>query len=949
MDTTPTAAASMLTGQRIGFYIFSLAAAAQLGYICYRIYDPLPGPGRGLHRSNAVRHRRTSVPDVAHHHDDQHPEGHDAIHTDADSRGGDENANALQPMADGDTVADENMLEDNWYDDAHRAHNHLRAGQNIVSLLFRVSEDNARRNAYVHRGCQCNACGIVPIRGIRYRCANCADFDLCETCESSQLHIKTHIFYKIRIPAPRLGPRQMQPVWYPGDPSVALRYIPRDVMNRLSRETGFERPELEALWEQWTFMASTEWRDDPDKLCLAMDRKTFERYLVPSSADRHTVPNLIHDRIFAFYDTDRNDLIGFSEFLKATAYRKSKNRLRKIFDGYDINGDGFVERRDFLRLFRAYYVLFRQMHRDILEGQYEQCMSATEAQLGVSGRQPLSGLFGRDSHLPPPDPDPRPMDGNNITDGSTGDANITNGRCSVVREDRPDTEDRESILTSLFSRQENSYGTAPQGSMSNSGIRYLNALLNPPTRVDELPALLAGEARPGDELLVDASQDSQESESSSGSENGGDENLPAQSGDNQVGSQPGDASGSQPPTGTQIQEAYRGPRLSSNVRNQKQVRRKLLDRWKRRHFYLDEEEGLHAPEGWNDDEDVLAASFNEVGESSKSVQPAALAPRSRSSSKVRFAEDTEDFETRSNPSTSSRSIPERWGGMDIPDAERDSGKEIFYQVTQQAFNELLDILFKAKEDLAVRAAETKADRDMYRALFMDLDPDTEDQVAAHMAANPHVDTETAGPGTQEEVPIPLQPLEVLLASSGYAVVAEPSQPQQAAGNVAADATIGIEGDGEASQAHEAGQSSAEAAVAVNGASDGGEASYRDPTMPQFRPESSIATSSEQSASDEAKRDKKGKGVQLESDAKPSNAAAGAKKKKKNKNANPPALTPDVLTGWKRLDLAEEEAKKRGGWGRLSYEEFEKIYAHEEASGVRLDYLGTWIDFCIPYH
>ncbi|RAL58901.1 hypothetical protein DID88_009321 [Monilinia fructigena] len=75
------------------------------------------------------------------------------------------------------------------------------------------------------------------------------------------------------------------------------------------------------------------------------------------------------------------------------------------------------------------------------------------------------------------------------------------------------------------------------------------------------------------------------------------------------------------------------------------------------------------------------------------------------------------FDTRSNPSTSSRSVPERWGGIEIPDAEKDVGKEILYQVTQQAYNELLDPFFRAKEDLAVAIMETKEERDKYRYIF----------------------------------------------------------------------------------------------------------------------------------------------------------------------------------------------------------------------------------------
>ena len=61
---------------------------------------------------------------------------------------------------------------------------------------------------------------------------------------------------------------------------------------------------------------------------------------------------------------------------------------------------------------------------------------------------------------------------------------------------------------------------------------------------------------------------------------------------------------------------------------------------------------------------------------------------------------------------------------------------------------------------------------------------------------------------------------------------------------------------------------------------------------------------------------------------------------------------DQLIEWKRIDVAEQEAKARGGWGKLSYKEFEAIYKNEESSSSsnsssRLDYLGSWIDFCIP--
>lgn len=44
------------------------------------------------------------------------------------------------------------------------------------------------------------------MRGVRFKCLNCANFDLCETCEvqAPDCHYKWHVFAKIRIPMPTL-------------------------------------------------------------------------------------------------------------------------------------------------------------------------------------------------------------------------------------------------------------------------------------------------------------------------------------------------------------------------------------------------------------------------------------------------------------------------------------------------------------------------------------------------------------------------------------------------------------------------------------------------------------------------------------------------------------------------------------------------------------------------
>ncbi|KAI1333852.1 EF-hand [Xylariaceae sp. FL0016] len=949
-----SSAASTLTRPRVAIAVVSTLAAISLTYLGYVQYvadyeEPIVS-GPGLHRSNALRRpRRSSQRD-----DSSESESH-----------GDENIDNGPPNPIREALAQvEDQNPGDWYNDPSQRPS--RTGENIVTLLFRVSEDSARRNAYVHRGCQCNGCGMVPIRGIRYRCANCADFDLCEVCESQGLHNKTHVFYKVRVPAPPFGPRHVQPAWYPGDPDNALRTLPRHLLLKWTNETGFERAELEAFWEQWTFMANTEWRDDPNGLGLAMDRKTFERCLVPSGGYRHAAPNLIHDRMFAFYDTNQDDLIGFEEFLHGVSYRKRKDKLRKTYDGYDIDGDGFVSRRDFLRMFRAYYVLYKQMHRDILEGLDDHMMTTTEAQQLISSRQPLSSLFGREGRVPGADHG-RPMEGKIFR--SNGDVDVHDGK-GVVNEDKPDTSNREAILNGLLGRTTpRSMFTESFGSSSrrphSSGREtlYYSGIINPPRNTVDLGSLLQGDIQQLDDIIDTFRHDDRgaflAADADTASSSSDDGSAPEDQVDNQVDERSAEASNSGE-AGDSLEQrpipdaaafanilprsvdvlrpqprdfATNGNRLSLERQKRILARKQLHERWKRRQFYLDEEEGSTPPQGWDEGKDILA-NLKGMPESSKSTQTL-ISPRSRSSSKVRFAEDTDDFEVRSNPSTSSRSVPERWGGMEIPDAERDAGKEILYQVTQQAFNELLDEVFKKKEDLAIRAAETKEQRGKYRALLETIEADDDNDTDAHSSKDLPADPQAQETHQTRARPIPEQSLEELLETSGYQLRTPDDQsempaPEATETAVAPSLTQDTEVANELSHDYSGNEDET--------------ASAHDPTMPQFRPNRLPSKTTDCSVSPfDGVREPSAVAEQSSGDV----HVTESKIITPIETEHVPHAT---LLTWKRLDYAEEEAQERGGWGRLSFEEFEQIYREHEfqdSSRNRLDYLGSWIDFCIP--
>ncbi|ODH47886.1 hypothetical protein GX48_06005 [Paracoccidioides brasiliensis] len=578
-----------------------------------------------------------------------------------------------------------------------------REGQNLLNLLYHIAEDQARRDGYIHRGVTCNSCGAMPIQGVRYRCANCIDYDLCETCEAMQVHIKTHLFYKVRIPAPFLGnPRQPQPVWYPGKPAMLPRSLPRNLAKRLMKETNFENTELDALWDQFRCLANVEWVNDPNKLNMAIDRKTFDRCFVPNTSIRPPPPSLIYDRMFSFYDTNGDNLIGFEEFLKGLASFSNKSvheRLRRIFEGYDIDRDGYVERKDFLRIFRAYYTLSRELTRDMVAGMEDDFLEGGTRDI-ILGSQPISSAFP--GNIPPGEP-------SRIGEGKRtnlyGDMEIIDNE-GILREDGDDTGDRNAVIGDAAVRD--TYGrTRP---LFTSRLRLPDPPFSRSRRRNGRHRREPNEEEYGDE----EDNDGHDSDSYLGSYS----EWP----NDQV--RPEDvvnALGTYVPLDEITDPVDRArvatcamQRLDEADRERIQrIRREGVDeRWARRTFYTDEEDGATPPAGYHDAEGLQEVVDDFDHRPLEESHPPT--PRSRSSSKVRFQDDItdNDYETRSNQSTSSRSIPvaERWGGFEIPEAEKDVGKEVLYQVTQQGLNELLDLIFKPKEDLLMEARRTKTER-----------------------------------------------------------------------------------------------------------------------------------------------------------------------------------------------------------------------------------------------
>lgn len=810
-------------------------------------------------------------------------------------------------------------------------------GQNLKQLLYYIAEEQSKQEGYVHRGVSCNLCDTKPLRGTRWRCANCADFDLCNDCHSVGTHSKTHIFYEIKVPGPFVQPLQSMPVAYPGNPDIMPRSLPQDVCKRLVNETTYEKAEVEGLYDQFTCIASYRWPTDPNKIGAAIDRRSFESALFSVTSLNPPKPNLIYDRIFSLYDSNADGLIGFEEFVRGLAclHNRSKDhnqRLRKVFDGYDVDGDGYVSRRDFLRIFRAFYAIQKELVRDLLLVQQEE-LTVEGAMKTINSSMPLSSAF---TGIQIPSRSQDAPEGK-IPD-RFGDMRTAK---NPVLDSADDTIDRTRIIT--------------------NSVHF------------------AHEGQPTED----------------------------------------------------VREAA------------------IRDRWQRRRFYTDEEEGAHlvngAPEhieGSNrtvpdleDDDGVVnylpSPALHHTPEKS---QP--TSPRSRSSSKVRFQDDV-DFETRSNGSTSSRPLNERYGGYEMPQAEKDCGREILYQVIEEGMNELLDPFFKWTEDLAMQVDATKLERRKWKAeiaAFKELFQ-AQDELTPVAAQDPLLATAEAvlrkpqnssflddmlqlganhgseAAISQIEQRINLEPLEELLRTNGHSLNPTPGVPTSPTDTaIAADSSPEIDRLGPMlrtqpdrvsstfTRSPESSRTSGNAVDSLDAFQMPERLNARyDPTMPQFRLNSdheprtlgydqtqiaqgsssprgrhwerpsmapanaepydceldrepiSLPSQSEQSAngatsgSDHATVERftsvvfgSNNAVLPEKDS--SDAQNGAKTPNYD---SPPSAT--ELRMLAIVDEASREMDTRGGPGRLSFVEFEKLMKNSRKEGRQLSFVEEWLD------
>lgn len=157
--------------------------------------------------------------------------------------------------------------------------------------------------------------------------------------------------------------------------------------------------ELEALYEQFKSLATVTKGDKG-----GIDNETFEQCLGPLGLEK----NLITERIFAFFDQDRDGIICFKELVCGLSVLSKGNLDEKIeckytsllvgslsngridaFRGYDLDNDGYISRDELYRMFKSYFYLSMELVRDVVSAMEDEMMDNFE----FSASQPVSAAF----------------------------------------------------------------------------------------------------------------------------------------------------------------------------------------------------------------------------------------------------------------------------------------------------------------------------------------------------------------------------------------------------------------------------------------------------------------------------------------------------------------------------------------------------------------------------
>ncbi|KAI8866864.1 hypothetical protein GQ42DRAFT_127625 [Ramicandelaber brevisporus] len=270
----------------------------------------------------------------------------------------------------------------------------------VVELLCTLAAEHTRRVGFIHRHVQCDMCQD-QIVGIRFKCINCHDYDLCEKCEaivipgvdvSQYLHPRSHLFMKIRTPLPvRTNPRtrtvehSLYPV--PDQTAEMIKYpipaVPRDSdVRKLIRTTHYLEAEIRALYEIWSLLS-------PLHLCgITFD--TFKLCMGRDTPEKHPYVRAL----FKAFDIDGDGLVNFYDLVSSMSII-SRGSLEEKIDlavrfYTSSNGEhNRVTRGELILLLRS-YTFFSMMHMYEMVKVTDNNPLATHS---IRPSQPISAAF----------------------------------------------------------------------------------------------------------------------------------------------------------------------------------------------------------------------------------------------------------------------------------------------------------------------------------------------------------------------------------------------------------------------------------------------------------------------------------------------------------------------------------------------------------------------------
>ncbi|KAJ2503596.1 hypothetical protein GGH96_000156 [Coemansia sp. RSA 1972] len=256
------------------------------------------------------------------------------------------------------------------------------ADMRLLQLLCTISEDQSRRNGIIHRGTTCNSCQETPIRGIRYKCAQCATVDICEACEANDVH-RHHVMLRISVPIPPLMNPRMPLIrkLYPG--TLQPKELPRDVRKELETTTCLDRIDIISLYNEFCVLASN--IDGVE----AITRTSFYKCLGQfGGAD-----SVLASRLFAYYDEDGDNLITFPEMARGfSAYNKGtpEEKAPGVFRAYDVDGDNMLSRDDLRIMLEAFADASREITKNMVRALEDDVLEVPSRLLPG---QPISAAF----------------------------------------------------------------------------------------------------------------------------------------------------------------------------------------------------------------------------------------------------------------------------------------------------------------------------------------------------------------------------------------------------------------------------------------------------------------------------------------------------------------------------------------------------------------------------